>query len=411
MPIFVYEALKTSGAKTSGSVTASTKQEAFRLVMKQGLQPVTLKSEKEDSSFAKKIFRKSGEEGLNLSKRDLLFLTEDLSDLLDAGLQLEPALKTLAMRKGAPSITQMAEALRNQVREGTSFSHALRTTSKCFNDLYCSVVEAGELSGTLPEILQRQAQYLSAQMDLQSKVRNALIYPAFLIGVGVLLVIIFVTFLVPQLTDLLSQTGQELPATTRVLIAFSDFMVNYWWAVMAGFIMILLGIWQLLSKPAGLRWWHTNQLKVPLFGPVLETRVYTQLTFTLGTLIANGIPLLKSLQLTNRGTPNLFLQARFHAVESIVEEGGSLSYATKKHDALPPEIIDMINVGEQTGDLGTSLLKISRRFEKDLNDKLVKMTTLIQPVIIVFMALIIGLVAFSIFDAIFSTVQSLNIRK
>ncbi|MEM9444176.1 MAG: type II secretion system F family protein [Verrucomicrobiota bacterium] len=410
MPIFVYEALKSSGARTSGSITATTKQEAFRLVMKQGLQPVTLKSEKEDTSFAKRILRQSSDGGATLSNRELLFLTEDLSDLLDAGLQLEPALKTLEKRKGSPRLTQITEALRNQVREGTSFSHALKTTSKSFNDLYCSVVEAGELSGTLPQILQRQAQYLSAQMDLASKVRSALIYPAFLIVVGALLIIIFVTFLVPQLTELLTQTGNDLPMTTRVLITTSDFMIEYWWAIFTVFILILLGIWQFLSKPAGLKWWHTNQLKVPLFGPVLETRVYTQLTFTLGTLIANGIPLLKSLQLTNRGTPNLFLQERFHAVESIVEEGGSLSYAAKKHQALPSEIIDMINVGEQTGNLGPSLLKISNRFEKDLNEKLIKMTTLIQPVIIVFMALIIGLVAFSIFDAIFSTVQSLSIR-
>ncbi|MEM9399234.1 MAG: type II secretion system F family protein [Verrucomicrobiota bacterium] len=411
MPEFVYEALKSSGVRVNGVITATTRQEAFRLVMRQGLQPMTLKNEREDKSFTRRVMKKASDDGLVLNKKELLYFTEDLSDLLDAGMQLEPALRTLAQRKGVSRVKDMADALRNQVREGIGFSRALQTTSKSFNDLYCSLVEAGEISGTLPAILKRQADYLSAQMDLQSKVTNALIYPFFLIGASVALVSVFLIYLLPQLTGLLKQTGEELPLMTQVLIGTSEVFANYWWVFFTLIILALLGIWIFLSKPSGVVWWHTNQLKIPLFGPVLETRVFTQLTFTLGTLVSNGIPLLKALQLTNRGTQNHYLKERFQEVLSVVEEGGSLSFGMRKHNVIPQEIIDMIQVGEQTGELGGALLKIARRFEKSLNNKLVKLTTLIQPVIVVGMALLIGLVAYSIFAAIFDTVNSLNVKS
>lgn len=406
MPTFTYQAVRPGGQKVSGSLDAANRQEALKELLRQSLQPVELKG---GGGFGKKSGK--GKDDYTLSKTDVLYMTEDLADLLEAGLQLEPALRTLEQREGNDRIQRVASALREQVREGISFSHALRSTSKSFSELYCGVVEAGELSGSLGTILRRQTEYISAQLDLQNRVRSALIYPCFLICAGIVLVIVFITKLVPGLTKLFEQTGRDLPFLTRMLIGMSDFFLANWWIFVTGLVIAVLAGWYVLNKPEGIFWWHQNQLKIPLFGKVLELRVYTQITFTLGTLMGSGIPLLKSIQLTNRGTPNRYLQHIFDGVTAVIEEGGSLSNALRRSAALPASTVDMISVGEQTGDLGEALLKVSRRYEKQLNLSIERLTGFIQPAIIILLAGLVGIVVYSVFDAIFESVSGLKVRS
>jgi type II secretory pathway component PulF len=410
MPDFQYLALKGNGEKESGVLVAAGRPEALRVLARRGLQPVRLveAGAREAAQIAKAAGAGEGE--VRLSRSELLYFTEDVADLLEGGLQLEPALAILEKRQAGKKIMGISGKMRNYVREGGSFSKALRLASPSFTDLYCSMCEAGEISGSLGQILRRQASFLQAMNELQSKVVSALIYPAVLVVAGIGLLIIFVTVLVPNMMGLLKQTKTELPTMTKLLIAFSNLMVNYWWAWVSVVLCTVFGFMAYTRTAEGKLWWHKVQLDIPLFGAVLKQRAYTQMTYTLGTLLTNGIPLLKGLELMNRANPNLYLQLRFKVVREMVEEGGSLSLALRKADVLPGTIVDMIAVGEQTGDLGPALLKISQRNERLLLQSIERLTSLVQPAVIIFIAGIVLLVAYSIFSGIFSTISGMRMR-
>ena len=261
--------------------------------------------------------------------------TEEMSDLLDAGMQLEPALKIMEGRNELSSIKSVASALRQQVREGSSLSSALRLVSPSFGDLFCNLVAAGELSGSLPQLLRRQATFLVTMDDLRKKVVSALIYPAMIFVLGIGLIFLFMSYLVPQLTTLFQKTGRDLPLLTRVLVQTSDVFSHYWWAIVAGIIGVVVGFLQLIRTAPGRRWWHRTQLRLPLFGSVLRGRFYAQFSETMANLIANGIPLLNSLRLMTSAIGNLHLRALMEKVVEMVREGGSLSRALQRIGEFP----------------------------------------------------------------------------
>jgi type II secretory pathway component PulF len=235
MPEFQYIALKPGGKKESGVLNAGNRAEALTQLGRKGLRPMKL-SEAGDAAMAREMrkVRKGGEDGeAVLNRSELLYFTEDMADLLENGLQLEPALAVLERRQQNSRVKTITNRLRNYVRDGGSFSKALRGASKSFSDLYCNMAEAGEISGTLPHILRRQAAYLHAINELQSKVVSSLMYPVVLVVVGFGLLIIFVTVLIPNLLTLFQKTGASMPFLTRMLFWFSEMVVGYWWLWLA----------------------------------------------------------------------------------------------------------------------------------------------------------------------------------
>jgi type II secretory pathway component PulF len=228
----------------------------------------------------------------------------------------------------------------------------------------------------------------------------------FVLGIG--LIFLFMTYLVPQLTTLFRKTGKDLPVLTRLLVQTSDFFSLYWWAILAGIVAVVVGFLQLIRTKAGKRWWHRTPLNIPLFGSVLRGRFYSQFSQTMANLIENGIPLLNSLRLMTSATSNLHLRALMEKVVDSVGEGGSLSRALQKIGEFPPLYIDMIGVGEQTGDLAMALERIGRRYDKELNIQIQRLTSLVQPVVILVMAGMVGLIAYSIINGIFDAVSGLR---
>ena len=302
----------------------------------------------------------------------------------------------------------MASALRQQVREGSSLSNALRLVSPSFGDLFCNLVAAGELSGSLPHLLRRQATFLVTMDDLRKKVVSALIYPAMIFVLGIGLIFLFMSYLVPQLTTLFQKTGKELPLLTRMLVQASDVFSHYWWAIVASIVAVVVAFLQLIRMPAGRRWWHRAQLRIPLVGSVLRGRFYAQFSETMANLIANGMPLLNSLRLMTSAIGNLHLRGLMEKVVEMVREGGSLSRALQRIGEFPPLFIDMITVGEQTGDLAQALERVGRRYDKELNLKIQRLTALVQPVVILVMAAMVGVIAYSIINGIFDAISGLR---
>lgn len=414
---FSYEAFSSSGTRTQGELTARSRGEALSMLQREALQPTRLREvstfeEKEKSASKPKTEAKAqpvptgGK--LTLREKDIVYFTEELSDLLEAGLQLDPALKIMEQRTDKSNLTIAIGQIRQQICDGVRFSQALRSTSKSFGELFCSVVAAGEVSGALPELLRRQVGYLNTINELRSKVVQALIYPSFIFGAGIVLLCIFMSILVPQLSVLFTKTGRSLPLPTRILIGCSDIFSHYWWLIGIIIASLVIGFWKLTGTPAGKLWWHRVQLRIPLVGDILSSRFYAQFAHTLANLTANALPLLTGLQLLTRSTGNVYLREKLERISERVGEGGSLARAMAKIGPFPSLMVDLVSVGEQTGDLSTSFRKIGTRYDKDLNLRIQRLTAFIQPVIIVLMALVVGVVAYSILAGIFQAVAGLK---
>jgi len=354
------------------------------------------------SPAAKSVLR-----GTRLTSAQLVMFTEELSELIEAGLQLEPALKIMEGRKEESPVKRVAAMLREQVREGVPFSRALRSVGG-FSELYCNLVAAGETSGSLAEILQRQAEYLTMMSELRRKVVSALIYPSIVFSAAIVLIGIFLVFLVPQLSSLLSRSGQQLPLITRLLVGTSEF-VAHWWPLLAGGAVALALLFRALVRtPAGRNWWDDIQLRLPLVGNVLLARFFTQLLQTLATVVQNGVPLLSGLKLLEGSTENTHLRRILAQASAIVGEGGSLSRALSKSPIFPSAMIDILAVGEQTGEIAAALKRAAKKYDHELSTRIAHLTTLIQPAIILLVGLFVGLIAYSMITGILSSISSLR---
>ena len=412
MPSFSYTAITTAGKQVSGSLVVRNKTEAYRELEAKSLTPVVVASEGEAGAVtgkAKKVLalaEKTG--GAKLKRQELVLFTEELADLLDAGMQLERALKILHDRQANASIQAVSGVLRDEIREGTRFSKALAKASPSFDELYRSLVAAGEASGSLPEILRRLVVNLKQLFDLQRRTFGAMIYPITVLLACVVLLFVFSTVLMPSLSEMMEKTGQDLPLVTLLLIRFTDFMAQWWWLILAVMIAIAIGFRVAISTDKGREWWDGYKMRIPAFGPVIMGRFYAQFCHTLSNLVNNGVPLLNSLKLITRGTPNRYIRNHLDAVVLDVGEGASLARAMDKTEAFPEALVDRVAIGEQTGELGKSFAKAAAKYDDDLDVRISRLTTVVPTVMLVLVALLVGVVAYSMITTIFGSMAGIR---
>ena len=422
MSFFTYRALDAAGHNENGRIEALSGADAYRKLREKGLQPSKVEMEVDANIPNPKPVKKgmtsmgAGNSGTTtaqgalprLTSAQLLFFTEELAELLDAGLQLEGALKVIEQRQERSPVKAVAANLRQQVREGIGFSKALRNCGASFDPLYCNLVAAGEAGGVLPQILRRQCAHLEMVGDLGKKVTSALVYPAIVFTSAILLMFIFLTFLVPQLSVLLGKSGQKLPALTQALITISLFCGHWWWAILAVIGATVTGIRLLIATPSGRDWWHRSQLEIPVVGSVLKARFYAEVMQNLSTLVSNGVTMLSAMELMRGATGNLYLRGLLDQVTAMVREGSSLASAMRRTGFFPPVLLDILAVGEQTGDLAGSLARGAKRYDRELTSRIQYLTTLIQPAVILIVALFVGVVAYSMISGILTSVNSLR---
>lgn len=411
MPTFSYSAHSPSGVIT-GELAAVDRSEAMALLGKKRLQPFKLEQSGAAAIAAVKEAKTAAASThsgpIKLKLAQVVMFTEELADLIAAGIQLEPALATMERRRELSGIKTLATVLRSKVRDGMPFSKAIATTSPSFGNLFCALVSAGEASGSMSNILRRQAEYLRALQALRSKVAFALIYPSFLMVAAVSVTLLFVVYLIPKLTELLDSTGGSLPLGAQIILKLSELFKATWWMIaMAGAaVYILVKAW--LKKPESQIPWARFKLRLPLFGSILKSRFYVQFLETMANLIGNGLPMVHAMQLTHQAIENPFYQREFEGVMRHVGEGVSLSRALDRSQHFPPLLMDIVSVGEQTGDLAGALSKAAERFDRELSKKVEKLSALIQPVIICVMAGMVGLMAYLMVTTIFQTISGMN---
>ncbi len=413
MPSFSYTAIDPAGKQVSGSLVVRNKSEVYRSLEAKTLTPIAI-SAGGDSKPAGGSFGLAGagkKKGVpRLKRQELVLFTEELADLLDAGMQLERALKILQERQTNAAIKAVSERLRDQIREGASFSKALTKASPSFDELYCSLVAAGEASGSLPEILRRLVVNLKQLFDLQRRTVGAMIYPLTVMMACVILLFVFSTVLMPSLSEMMEKTGQDLPLITELLIMFTNFMAKWWWLILSLMVGSFVGLKLYIATAGGREWWDSYKMRMPAFGPVILGRFYAQFCHTLSNLVNNGVPLLNSLKLITRGTPNRFVRNHLDTVVLDVGEGTSLARAMAKTEAFPEALVDRVAIGEQTGELGKAFSKAAAKYDEDLDVRISRLTTLVPTVMLVFVAMIVGVVAYCMINTIFGSMAGIRGR-
>jgi len=412
MPQFSYRARNAQGGLVEGVLNVADRSVAIRQIEQQRCVPIRIEAVAvgPEAPGQKQTVTTPATQNLKIPHGQLLIFTEQLGHLLQAGMTLDEGLAVLEKRLKHPRVHEMTKALHRALVDGRSFSQALRDFPRIFSALYVNMVAAGEASGALPDILARLVNHLMQAKNLRDSVQQALIYPAFLALAGATLITIFITFMVPQLTGFMSQNGGALPLPTRILLHFHHLITAYWWLFALLVVGAAIGFRAFVRADEGRMSWDRFRLLIPGYGRIIRHRYYAQFSRTLGTLMENGIPLLRALDLVTEIAANSYLESKLREVRRAVIDGATLSAALSAQHLFPDLFTDMMAVGEQTGHFAQTMQTIADVYERELDRTVKIISALIPPVIIVLIAVIVGFVVYSILSAVFEMTHSLQFR-
>jgi type II secretory pathway component PulF len=412
MPQFAYRARNAQGGLVEGVLDCTDRAVAIRQIELQQCIPIRIDVVGAEPKISSRDVAEPApaRQSLKIPHGQLLVFTEQLAHLLRAGMTLDEGLSILEKRLKQPRVQQMTHVLHQALIDGRSFSQALGEFPRIFPPLYTNMVAAGEASGALPQILVRVVKHLMQAKDLRDRVQQALIYPAFLALAGAILITIFITFMVPQLTGFMSQTGGALPLPTRILVHIHHAITGYWWIGALLGVGVIIGFRAFVRSDEGRIAWDRFRLVIPGYGRIIRHRYYAQFSRTLGTLMENGIPLLRSLDLVTEIAGNRFLERKLVEVRRAVIDGATLSAALQEQRLFPDLLTDMMAVGEQTGHFAETMQTIADVYERELDRTVAVISQLIPPVIIVIIAVLVGFVVYSILSAVFEMTHSLQFR-
>jgi type II secretory pathway component PulF len=415
MPQFSYRARNAQGGLVEGVVDCADRSVAIRQIEQQKCIPIriepvipTAKARNGAATATPAAPTAAPSQTLKVPHGQLLLFTEQLAHLLQAGMTLDEGLSILQKRLKQPRIQQVTAALHQALVDGRSFSQSLREYPRTFPPLYVNMVAAGEASGALPDILLRLVKHLTQAKELRDRVSQALIYPAILAIAGVGLIIVFITFMVPQLTGFMSQNGGALPLPTQMLLGLNHIITRWWWLGILIVVGVSVGFRSWVNTTEGRITWDRLRLKIPGYGRIIRHRYYAQFARTLGTLMENGIPLLRGLDLVSEITGNRYLELKLADVRRRVIDGATLSNALAGQDLFPELFTDMMAVGEQTGHFSETMQTIADVYERELDRTVAVTSQLIPPVIIVMIATVVGFVVYSVLSAVFEMTHSLQ---
>mgnify|MGYP001767066142 CR=1 FL=1 len=418
MPTFKYIARSRTGEKVEGTVEAQDRRAALLQIERLGQVPVSVfegglgapasATSAGDQKFFKLEWKGSGKARMGL--REVLLFTRELSDLLASGMTLGNALHTLSRRKVSRGQDRIVTELRDQIVQGASMSSALGQWPDTFSTLYVSMVRAGEASGQLAAVLERLCHHYERVQEAREKVLMALIYPGIVLSMGVVTMIFSMVFVVPRFSAIFAELGSTLPLPTLILINMSHVLIRYGWLMLLG----LFGLWVLarraLKTPAGRHWWHRMQLKMPLVKNIVTANSFAHFARTLSTLLANGVQVLQALAIVEDSVGNVVIAEAVRDARNRVTDGATISRPLAAGGVFPPLLTDMLAVGEESGDMTSALQHIAKRYDSDLDRNVKIFTTVLEPVMIVVMAFLVGFVAISMLLAVFDLTSGLKVQ-
>jgi general secretion pathway protein F len=399
MPVFEYRGLNQAGKNVKGSIDIDNARSARARLKKDGIYVIDLKDK---GKAAVKITKgKAAVPNKKVGVQDLSLMTRQLATLLKSNIPLVEALNASADQVENPVLKDALGDIKNMVNEGTSFHKAIAKYPKIFTNIFVSMSEAGEMSGTLDSILIRLAEFLEAQNELRSKVQSAMMYPILMTGMTTLMLGGLFVYVIPKISSIFEQAELKLPWYTQVIIGISDFLVNYWVILFAATfgISILFRNWK--STPAGSAQWDKFLLKVPVLGKMVRMIAVSRFTRTLSTLLRGGVPMLMAMDIVRNVVDNAVLAKAITEARDNISEGETISGPLKKSGEFPPIVIHMINIGEKTGELENMLTQVSDSYDFQVKNSIQGLTSLMEPIMIVFMGIVVGIIVFAIMIPIF----------
>src|SRR5207248_1117262 len=403
MPSFVYVARETaSGREIRSSVEAATEQAAVAALLNRNLLVV---------SIQEKIGKKGKTAGGSVALADLVIFTRQLATMIDAGLAMVQSLQALADQTTNKVMRDVIRDVCTRVEGGDSFSEALQKHPKVFTRLYVCMVGAGEKGGLLAEILARLAVYLENSARLRKKVKSAMMYPTVVTVVAILITIFLLVKVVPVFGDIFSSCGAKLPAPTQYLINLSEFVKKYIILLLLGGGGAVYGWFYFIKTKAGREFWDSRRIKLPIFGSIAHKICLARFTRTLASLIRSGVPILEVLQIVSQTVGNVIMEKAIRVASADIERGESISAALAKHPIFPSMIIRMITAGEQTGKIDNMLERISDFLDEEIETTLSGLTALIEPILIVFLGVVVGGMVICMFLPIFKMPEIVNMKR
>jgi type II secretory pathway component PulF len=422
MPQFSYKARRRSGEVVEGLLEVADRSAALIQIERLGLFPVAVEAAK--GGVGPAVERASGKKGdwRNLlpptlraamaQKRkpklqELATFTQQLANLLKSGMPLTVALNSMTHLESRGISADVSRELRQDVMEGRSLSDAMSKQPRIFSDLYVNMVRAGESSGALVEVLQRMADHFERFAQVQAKFTSALIYPAFVAVVGVSIMFFFMTYMLPKFMTIFQGINVQLPMMTQMLIGISNFFKGYWWLVLALIVAALIVYKRFQASEEGRRKIDQWKMDAPVFGKVVKLNLFGQFARTLSTLLENGVPVLTALKITEQVIPNLILKEAIAKTREEVTDGKTIAQPLARSKVFPQLMVDLVKIGEDTGDVPGALKNVADTYENELAIALRVMTNMIEPVLIIVMAIGVGFLLMSVLSAMFAITSNI----
>jgi type IV pilus assembly protein PilC len=416
MPKFSYVAMDSRGKETKGTLDVASQNEAIGRLKEMGYFPTKVTEEKAGKPDAKgktpgKPAGKQGSKSAldiqikipflsgRVKPKVLTAFTRQLATLVDAGLPLLRGLRVLEKQEKNVTLKEIIGQLGISIEGGSTFSEGLAQHPKVFNRLFVNMVKAGELGGVLEVVLARLAEFMEKAQKIKGKVIAAMFYPAAVITVAVVILAVLMIWVVPKFKDIFKDMlpGQSLPAFTRFVLGVSDTIAHHFiWTVIIG-AALFAGFVAFIRTRFGRRVFDKFKLNMPLLGPVISKVAISRFTRTLGTLVSSGVPILQALTIVKETSGNVIVGNAVGAVHESVKEGETITAPLEASGVFPPMVISMVDVGEQTGALPEMLMKIADNYDEEVDNAVAAMTSLLEPIMIVFLAVIVGSIVIALF--------------
>jgi type IV pilus assembly protein PilC len=375
---FLWEGVDRNNKPMRGELRAVSETVATTNLRRQGIR-VT------------KIKRQSFRGGRSVNEKDITFFTRQLATMLKAGVPLLQSFDIIARGHSNARFSRLMLDLKNKVETGSSLSQAFREHPKHFDALYCNLVQAGETAGMLDAILDRLATYKEKILAIKSKIKSALFYPIAVIVVAIVVTWVIMIFVIPAFKSVFASFGANLPWLTQVVIDISDFFVAWWWAMFIAIVAVFVGIRLSIKRSESVRFMvHRLSLKLPIVGGILEKATIARWTRTLQTMFAAGVPLVESLDAVGGASGNMVYIQATKRIQTDVSTGTSLTNAMSAVNLFPPMVLQMTQIGEESGSLDNMLGKIADFYEREVDDAVTALSSLLEPIIIVFLGVVVG---------------------
>jgi type IV pilus assembly protein PilC len=386
---FVWEGLDRNNRQVRGEVKAASETVVVTNLRRQGIK-------------ISKIKRQTFRGGKKVTERDITFFTRQLATMLKAGVPLLQSFEIVARGHSNARFSRLMMDIKNRVEQGSSLSQAFRAHPNQFDTLYCNLISAGETSGMLDGVLDRLATYKEKILAIKAKIKSALFYPISVIVVAIVVVWVIMVFVIPAFKEVFKSFGADLPAPTLIVMAISDWVVTYWWAVFLIAGGTIFGIGALYRRSEAVRYAVDRMvLKIPIIGEILEKATIARWTRTLQTMFAAGVPLVESLDAVGGASGNLVYVSATKRIQTEVSTGTSLTTSMANTKLFPSMVLQMTQIGEESGSLDNMLGKIADFYEREVDDAVAALSSLLEPIIIVFLGVVIGGLVIAMYLPIF----------